>query len=64
MYALQTREDYCPYCAEPVQLVLDTSMGPARYVEDCQVCCQPMTVCLELSVSGELMLLLQREDDA
>lgn len=34
----------CPYCGEPVQLLVDSSAGLQHYVEDCQVCCRPMTV--------------------
>ena len=64
MYALQTLEEYCPYCAEPVQLVVDASVGSTRYIEDCQVCCQPMTVCVDVSPAGDVLLQLRREDDA
>lgn len=34
----------CPYCGEPLLLRVDLSAGSQAYVEDCQVCCQPMTV--------------------
>lgn len=36
--------DCCPYCGEPVQLLVDGSAGEQAYIEDCQVCCRPMTV--------------------
>jgi predicted RNA-binding Zn-ribbon protein involved in translation (DUF1610 family) len=32
----------CPYCGEPVLVRTDVSAGAQSYVEDCQVCCQPM----------------------
>ena len=36
-----TYEDIdCPYCGERINLVLDTSAGAQRYIEDCQVCCR------------------------
>jgi Cysteine-rich CPXCG len=38
----------CPYCGELVTVRTDVSAGAQCYVEDCQVCCQPMV----LSVSG------------
>ena len=38
----------CPYCAEPMQVVLDLSAGGQSYVEDCEVCCQPMQVSFEV----------------
>lgn len=34
----------CPYCGEPIELVVDTSAGSTAYVEDCPVCCRPMQV--------------------
>ena len=35
---------HCPFCAEPITLVVDYSTGSQAYIEDCQVCCQPMEV--------------------
>ncbi|WP_218081338.1 CPXCG motif-containing cysteine-rich protein [Anthocerotibacter panamensis] len=33
---------YCAYCNEPSVTTVDISAGlEQRYVEDCQVCCQP-----------------------
>lgn len=34
----------CPYCGEPIELLLDLSAGSQRYVEDCTVCCRPIVV--------------------
>jgi uncharacterized Zn finger protein len=35
----------CPYCGEPLTFVVDESGGRTQsYVEDCQVCCQPIQV--------------------
>lgn len=35
---------HCPYCGEPIELVVDAPAGSAAYVEDCPVCCRPMQV--------------------
>jgi endogenous inhibitor of DNA gyrase (YacG/DUF329 family) len=35
---------HCPYCGEPVELLLDDSVEQQRYVEDCAVCCRPIDV--------------------
>lgn len=32
----------CPYCGEAFDTAVDFSAGSFRYVEDCQVCCQPI----------------------
>ena len=34
----------CPYCGERISMVLDTSVNGQTYVEDCEVCCQPVEV--------------------
>jgi len=34
----------CPFCAESMHILLDLSAGDQSYIEDCQVCCQPMQV--------------------
>ena len=34
----------CPYCGEQLEVALDWSIRRQEYVEDCQVCCQPMTL--------------------
>jgi hypothetical protein len=38
----------CPYCGEPVELMVDETAGSASYVEDCPVCCRPMQVDVEV----------------
>ena len=44
----------CPFCAEPMTLVIDLSAGGQSYVEDCQVCCQPMQISFDASDDGVL----------
>ncbi|NLG78101.1 MAG: CPXCG motif-containing cysteine-rich protein [Xanthomonadaceae bacterium] len=39
-----TIEASCPYCGESITLFLDLSIEEQSYIEDCSVCCQPMTV--------------------
>ena len=38
----------CPFCGERTGLVLDLSAGRQSYIEDCQVCCQPMQISFEV----------------
>ena len=54
----------CPYCGEPQDVELDLSAGSQRYIEDCQVCCRPIEVALEVDAAGDLAgLELRRDDD-
>jgi transcription elongation factor Elf1 len=34
----------CPYCGEQISMVLDVSVPRQTYVEDCEVCCNPIEV--------------------
>jgi transcription elongation factor Elf1 len=34
----------CPHCWEEISMVLDVSVATQTYVEDCEVCCQPIEV--------------------
>jgi len=34
----------CPYCWQQISMVLDVSVSHQTYVEDCEVCCQPIEV--------------------
>jgi transcription elongation factor Elf1 len=34
----------CPYCGEQISMVLDLSVSKQTYVEDCEVCCNPIEV--------------------
>lgn len=34
----------CPWCGEPIELLVDTSAGAQEYIEDCETCCRPMQV--------------------
>ena len=43
---------HCPFCAEPITIVVDFSAGSQVYVEDCQVCCQPMEVAVGVDADG------------
>ncbi|MEO6390400.1 MAG: CPXCG motif-containing cysteine-rich protein [Pyrinomonadaceae bacterium] len=34
----------CPYCWQTITMVLDLSVAAQEYVEDCEVCCQPILI--------------------
>jgi hypothetical protein len=43
----------CPYCGEPISLLVDPSAGSQSYIEDCQVCCRPIEVTLQIDEDDE-----------
>jgi transcription elongation factor Elf1 len=34
----------CPYCWEQISMLLDLSQNNQNYIEDCEVCCNPIQV--------------------
>ena len=53
----------CPYCGEPNLLAIDVSAGAQRYIEDCQVCCRPMTVRISIAHEGLPEVWVSAEND-
>ncbi|GAB6194956.1 CPXCG motif-containing cysteine-rich protein [Lysobacter xanthus] len=60
---LSTVDVDCPYCGEPTSLVADASAGAQTYIEDCAVCCRPITVMLEVDDEGEAVLHVRSESE-
>jgi hypothetical protein len=45
----------CPWCGEVYGSAIDLTDHSRVYIEDCQVCCQPIEVTLEVSDGGALL---------
>jgi hypothetical protein len=54
----------CPYCGEAISIAVDVSAGSSTYVEDCQVCCQPIEMELRVTDEGEFEELVARRGDS
>lgn len=37
----------CPYCWQNISMLLDSSVSKQSYIEDCEVCCNPIQVSVE-----------------
>lgn len=44
----------CPYCAEEISMLLDPSVANQKYIEDCEVCCNPIEITARFE-EGELV---------
>lgn len=53
----------CPYCAEQFETQVDLTAGSFVYVEDCQVCCQPIELYVEVDDAGRLRAVNPRRMD-
>ena len=54
----------CPYCGEPVTVIVDGSGPRQEYVEDCEVCCKPMVIVVEIEHDGSRRVRVRDENEA
>ncbi len=53
----------CPFCGERFETQVDLSGGSSTYIEDCQVCCQPIEMQLDVEDDGTFKQLTGRRGD-
>lgn len=63
MSLLETGHLRCPYCGEPNQILIDCSIQSQSYIEDCQVCCRPMSIRINQNSAGRPQPVASREDE-
>ena len=37
----------CPYCWERISMLFDNSISKQIYIEDCEICCNPLEINVE-----------------
>lgn len=43
----------CPYCWEDISMLIDYSVAHQTYIEDCEVCCNPIQITVTIA-GGQL----------
>jgi len=59
---LHPAEIQCPYCGEPIEVVVDGSVSRQQYIEDCSVCCRPIVISVTASAEGVESIEARTED--
>ncbi|HEY4144889.1 CPXCG motif-containing cysteine-rich protein [Pinirhizobacter sp.] len=54
---------HCPYCGEPLELLVDASEDGQHYIEDCQVCCRPINVTVTVDGEGDIGVDVRSENE-
>ncbi len=44
----------CPHCFQEISMLVDMSIPRQEYIEDCEVCCNPLQISLEIQ-DGEII---------
>ena len=34
----------CPHCWDEISMLIDTSISGQNYIEDCEICCNPIEI--------------------
>jgi hypothetical protein len=53
----------CPFCGERFETLADDSAGDADYIEDCPVCCRPISLHLRAGDDGDVPALDADRDE-
>lgn len=54
----------CPYCGETIEVLIDSEDLGQQYIEDCQVCCKPITFSISEDMQGNLYVSVFDENEA
>jgi hypothetical protein len=54
---------HCPYCGEPNEIPVDASIPDQSYIEDCSVCCRPISLRITCLTGEPAQIRVLREDE-
>lgn len=60
---MDTQTVRCPYCGEWLEVFIDPSVRRQEYIEDCQVCCQPMILTVVIDEHQSAVIDVRTEAD-
>jgi len=58
----QTVMVQCPYCGQGFEGLVDCSVEHQEYIEDCEVCCRPVTLVVDVADDGSVQVQTISED--
>ncbi len=60
---LEEADIQCPYCWETIDILVDCAVDEQAYIEDCQVCCRPIVIKVELDDDNYPVVTASGQDD-
>ena len=62
---LESDENFnCPYCGEVISVRVDQTAGSRQFfVTDCEVCCRPIQVEVDIDQDGYVNVVVKREGE-
>jgi len=62
MNLIEEQKVTCPYCGEYITVLIDCSLAEQSYIEDCQVCCQPIVLDVTINDENEISVIPRCEN--
>tara|TARA_R110001583_G_scaffold25094_11_gene91172 strand:- start:283 stop:480 length:198 start_codon:yes stop_codon:yes gene_type:complete len=53
----------CPYCGEQISVTIEIIDESQEYIEDCQVCCRPITFDIAVEFDGSPSISVRTENE-
>ncbi len=63
MNRLQEKTIQCPYCGESIKILIDGSEARQNYIEDCQVCCCPITITVSINEQDDISVTVKHQNE-
>ena len=63
MDLLEEKTINCPYCGESISVLINEEEIGQEYIEDCQVCCQPIIFNIATDMNGDLSVSVRGENE-
>ncbi|MDB4421086.1 CPXCG motif-containing cysteine-rich protein [Pseudomonadales bacterium] len=63
MQQLLNQHIQCPYCGEVIEVLIDYSVPEQEYIEDCQVCCRPISFNVTIDHEGDASVVVTHENE-
>lgn len=63
MNELENKQIQCPYCGEFFDILVDCSVMNQSYIEDCQICCQPINLDVKVINNSQIEVTVFRDNE-
>ncbi len=63
MRSLTDKIIICPYCSEKNTVLIDATDIDNSYIEDCQVCCQPINFVIQVDEKQDILVEVCTQND-
>ncbi len=54
---------HCPFCGENIELLVNMEDEGDTYIEDCSVCCSPISITVSVDESGTATVLAENDNE-